>query len=166
MMSDRMKPNKILAIVTVIVALSSISYAEELPLADAPSSAEKMRKPKDNFDMRKYDPQTKQLVADPTERKPLPHVKDGMSNGEKIFTEKGCALCHKDTSSRLGPSLDKIKRIYTGNQEHMVKYFKRKAKPLIDVERESMMRSQFTKLTILSDEQLYELSSFILNTKK
>lgn len=164
MNNKKVKPS-IVAIVSILSVLSSMSFADELPLSET-SSTEKVRKPKDNFDMRKYDPQTKKLVSDPTERKALPQVKDGMSNGERIFTEKGCALCHKDTSSRLGPSLDKIKRIYASNQEHMVKYFKRKAKPLIDVERESMMRSQFTKLTILSDEQLYELSNFILNTKK
>lgn len=165
MIINRIKPSNVLAIVTTIVALCSVSYADDLPLSDAPP-VEKARKPKDNFEMRKYDPQTKQLLSDPTVRKALPTVKDGMSTGEKIFTEKGCALCHKDTSSRLGPSLDKIRRFYAGNQDHMVKYFKRKAKPLIDIERESMMRSQFTKLTILSDEQLYELSSFILSVKK
>lgn len=162
---DRKVQNNILTIATVFVTLLSTSYADDLPLPEN-SSVEKAQKPKDNFDMRKYDPYTKKLVSDPTVRKALPTVKEGMSNGEKIFVEKGCALCHKDISSRLGPSLDKIKRIYAGNQDHMVKYFKRKAKPLIDVERESMMRSQFTKLTILTDEQLFELSSFILSAKK
>lgn len=162
-MIDRIKPI-MGTMVIAVVTLTSQAFSQELPLSDAP--VEKVRKPKDNFDMRKYDPATKQLVSDPTERKALPEVKAGMSNGEKIFIEKGCALCHKETSSRLGPSLDKIKRFYSGKQDHMIQYFKRKAKPLIDIERESMMRSQFAKLTILSDEQLRDLSGFMISEKK
>lgn len=163
MIIDRIN-SSISTIVLIIVTLTSQSYAQDLPLSETP--IEKNRKPKDNFDMRKYDPATKQLISDPTQRQALPTIKESTSNGEKIFIEKGCPLCHKETSSRLGPSLEKIRRFYGGKQDYMIQYFKRKAKPLIDVERESMMRAQFTKLTILSDEQLSDLSSYMINIKK
>ena len=140
---------------------SSSVFAEDLPLPTEP--VKKYNKPKDNFEMRKYDPSTKELLSDPTKREPLPEITDDMSEGEKLYILKGCVLCHKAKSSRLGPSLKKIARYYSGKQQRMVNYFKRKEKPLINPDRQTMMRSQFTKLTILSDEQLRELSAFMIN---
>lgn len=141
----------------------SWGVAQELPLPAKPTK--KYRKAKNNFDMRKYDPETKKLVSDPTKREALPEITDDMSNGQKLFISKGCVLCHKKKSSRLGPSLKKIKRYYKSKQERLINYLTRKEKPIINPKRQAMMRAQLAKLTILSKEELQDLSGYMIGKK-
>ncbi len=125
-------------------------------------SKKKYVRKKVDLPMRKYNPETQELLEDEHKSYKKVEVNDSMSNGEKIFVSKGCNLCHDRISSKLGPSLKKIRRYYKNKQEDLVLYFQRKGKPIINRSRADMMKSQFTKLTILSKTQQNELATYMI----
>lgn len=108
--------------------------------------------------MRIYDPKSKKEIVSAKKIEPIPN-----SIGGKLFYDKGCNLCHKKTKSRLGPSLRKLSKGYYNKQNDLIEYLKRKAEPIIHPQRSSIMKSQLTKLRILSEEEYRHLSSYIIS---
>lgn len=107
--------------------------------------------------VRRYDPIAKKRIY---EKK---NIIIPSSAGGKLFHKKSCTMCHKEKITRIGPSLKTIAKAYKGDQKALILYLQRKSKAKLHNDRASIMKSQLTKLRILSEQQYKDISSYILS---
>lgn len=121
----------------------------------------KYRDTSESSKVRRYNPQTKKIIAVSEKTEKIP-----ASEGGKLFYKKGCTLCHKKSEFRIGPSLRKLARGYKNKKSELLLYLQRKGEAIVYPDRSSIMRSQLTKLTIMSPKQYNDLTDYILNGGK
>jgi len=85
------------------------------------------------------------------------------ADGEAIFKSKGCAACHQPTADTVGPSLKKMAQAYKGKEDHLIKFLKGEADPIVDPAKFGIMKPQLSKTKNLSDEELKALAEFMMN---
>jgi cytochrome c551/c552 len=84
-------------------------------------------------------------------------------NGETIFNSLHCGVCHKPSSSSIGPSLKEISNAYQ-NEDDLIKYLTGETKPITKTQTE-MMDPYLKKTKSLSGAEKKALVDFILTQK-
>lgn len=86
-------------------------------------------------------------------------------NGSKIFSQRGCAVCHDkfedQTTWGLGPSLKQISEAYKDHEDDLTKFLKGGCKPIIDESRFEIMHGEIISINDLSDSQIEALVRFV-----
>lgn len=86
--------------------------------------------------------------------------------GESLFEEKGCALCHKKDNDTIGPSLSNIATVYAGKEMDLLTYLKGQGTPIVDPARASVMNPQLIKIRTMFEEDLHAISTYIINSNR
>ncbi|MDY0117384.1 MAG: c-type cytochrome [Sulfurimonadaceae bacterium] len=87
-------------------------------------------------------------------------------NGEALFEEKGCTVCHKLDMDTVGPSIKNIAYVYAGKEMNMLTYLKGQGTPIVDPARAPVMNPQLIKLRTMFEEDLHAISTYILNSNR
>ena len=82
--------------------------------------------------------------------------------GEAVFKDLHCAVCHKLETGKTNPSLKEIAQAYRGKQDQLIKYLKGEGESVIKPEKASMMKRYVDKTKALADEERKALADFIL----
>ena len=83
-------------------------------------------------------------------------------NGAAVFESQRCGICHKPDISKTSPSLREIAQAYHGKEEHLIKYLKGEAAPVIETGKANMMKGALEKTKALSDADRQALADFIM----
>lgn len=84
-------------------------------------------------------------------------------DGKSIFVKKGCASCHQGSIETVGPSLEKISRVYNKNKEELLKFLKGLKEPIVEPGKFGIMKPQLENLKELSQEELEAIAEYIVN---
>lgn len=93
-----------------------------------------------------------------------PKVPQGI-DGRKLFSAKGCTVCHKEKLDTVGPSLAKISSKYNGDKGSLIQFFKGKHPAVVDPARYTMMKPQISITKNMSEQELNALADYILSIK-
>jgi cytochrome c len=83
-------------------------------------------------------------------------------DGAAVFESQRCGICHKPDISKTSPSLKEIALAYHGKGEHLIKYLKGEAEPVIETGKANMMKGALVKAKALSDVDRKALADFIM----
>lgn len=83
-------------------------------------------------------------------------------DGAVIFESQRCGMCHKPDISKTSPSLKEIAQAYHGKEDHLVRYLKGEADPVIDTGKANMMKGALEKTKAFSDADRKALADFIM----
>jgi cytochrome c len=86
-------------------------------------------------------------------------------DGEMLFSQMRCNLCHKPDKRGSGPSLQEIAKAYSGEQELLLKYLKGEAQPIIVPEKSKAMQPILDKVRGSSEADLRRLVEYMLKSR-
>lgn len=89
--------------------------------------------------------------------------------GKRIFTSKGCVVCHQLNKKVIGPSLQDIAKIYADKKGNMVDFLKGKANAIVDTDpaQVAIMKANIKGvLKDMSTDDIHALVSYIHSTGK
>ncbi len=107
--------------------------------------------------------ETKEAPQVIEETKPQPPAQK--IDGRKLFSSKGCTVCHKEKLDTVGPSLSKISAKYNGDKDSLIKFLRGKHPAIVDPARYTMMKPQISITKQMSDAELNALADYILSIK-
>lgn len=88
----------------------------------------------------------------------------GATDGKAVFESLHCGSCHKPDIEKTGTSLKQVARTY-GDQSKLVAYLEGKSEPIIEPEKQAVMRGQLKKIAKLTGEERQALADYILSFK-
>ncbi len=143
---------------------------EESPKEEVEKVKEKVSEVKEQVQEKteKVVEQVKEEVAEkiPKEEAPQTETKSVQKiDGRKLFSSKGCTVCHKEKLDTVGPSLAKISSKYNGDKDKLIKFLKGKHPAIVDPARYTMMKPQISITKQMSDAELDALADYILGVK-
>lgn len=83
--------------------------------------------------------------------------------GQKLYSEKGCLVCHQLNTKLVGPSTKDIAAAYAGNKAGLTAYLKGEGKAIVDPSQASLMQPQIAITKALSAEELEAMVDYILS---
>jgi cytochrome c len=84
--------------------------------------------------------------------------------GKKIFNGKGkCYTCHKVDKKSIGPSIIKITKIYKQQGGDLIAFLKQEAKPIVDPETYTVMKTNFAIIKTFTEEELKAVAVYMAN---
>ncbi len=86
-------------------------------------------------------------------------------DGRKLFSSKGCTVCHKEKLDTVGPALAKISAKYNGDRDSLIKFLRGKHPAIVDPARYTMMKPQIDITKKMSDAEINALVDYILSIK-
>jgi len=86
-------------------------------------------------------------------------------DGRKLFSSKGCTVCHKENLDTVGPALSKIAKKYNGDKDSLIQFLRGKHPAIVDPARYTMMKPQISITKQMSEDELNALADYILNVK-
>ncbi len=104
----------------------------------------------------------KSAVLEALEKSPKP-TKTVASIGQKLYSEKGCLVCHQLNTKLVGPSTKNIAAAYSGNKAGLTAYLKGEGEAIVDPSQASLMQPQIAITKALSAEELEALVDYILS---
>ena len=90
---------------------------------------------------------------------------DNRALGAKLFKSKGCAMCHKQNTTSIGPTIEDIALGYSGKEEELAAYLRGKGPAIIMPEKAYVMKGQIIKLNTISDTKLKAIARYIITIK-
>ncbi|WP_109301817.1 c-type cytochrome [Aquimarina sp. AU474] len=82
--------------------------------------------------------------------------------GKKIFNGKGkCYTCHKTDKKSIGPSVIEIMKVYKEQNGNLIAFLKQEAKPIVDPETYTVMKTNFAIIKTFSQDELDALSTYM-----
>ncbi|OFX49990.1 MAG: hypothetical protein A2066_01105 [Bacteroidetes bacterium GWB2_41_8] len=87
------------------------------------------------------------------------------SVGKKLYSEKGCLVCHQLNTKLVGPSVKDIAAAYSGNKAGLTAYLKGEGKPIVDLSQASVMQPQIAITKALPADELDAIVDYILSIK-
>ena len=87
------------------------------------------------------------------------------SVGQKLYSEKGCLVCHQLNTKLVGPSVKDIAAAYSGNKAGLTAYLKGEGKSIVDPSQASVMQPQIAITKALPAEELDAIVDYILSIK-
>ena len=87
------------------------------------------------------------------------------SAGQKLYSDKGCLVCHQINSKLVGPSIKDIAAAYSGNKAGLTAYLKGEGKPIVDPSQASVMQPQIAITKALPADELDAIVDYILSIK-
>lgn len=104
----------------------------------------------------------KSARSETLEKGPNP-TKAVASSGQKLYSEKGCLVCHQLNTKLVGPSTKDIATAYSGNKAGLTAYLKGEGEAIVDPSQASLMQPQIAITKALSAEELEALVDYILS---
>lgn len=104
----------------------------------------------------------KSATSEAVEKGPKP-TKVVASAGQKLYSEKGCLVCHQLNTKLVGPSTKDIAAAYSGNKAGLTAYLKGEGEAIVDPSQASLMQPQIAITKALSAEELEALVDYILS---
>ncbi len=92
-------------------------------------------------------------------------VKAVVSVGQKLYSDKGCLVCHQLNAKLVGPSTKDIAAAYSGNKEGLTEFLKGESKAIVDPAQASLMQPQIAITKALPPEELDALVNYIFSIK-
>ena len=96
------------------------------------------------------------------------HAEKGVEekkDGEIIFEQRGCDLCHHDTQDQrrmgLGPSWTQISEVYKGRHDDLRGFLRGKREQEMSNEKNLVMHGEIVRLRTLSEAEMKILEKFI-----
>ena len=87
------------------------------------------------------------------------------SVGQKLYSEKGCLVCHQLNTKLVGPSVKDIAAAYSGNKAGLTAYLKGEGKSIVDPSQASVMQPQIAITKALPADELDAIVDYILSIK-
>lgn len=87
------------------------------------------------------------------------------SVGAKLYSDKGCLVCHQLNTKLVGPSVKDIAAAYSGNKAGLTAFLKGEGKPIVDPSQASVMHPQIAITKALPADQLDAIVDYILSIK-
>lgn len=87
------------------------------------------------------------------------------SKGQKLFTDKGCMVCHQLNSKLVGPTVGDIAAAYSGNKTGLTAFLKGESKAIVDPSQASVMQPQIAITQSMPAEDLAAMVDYILTIK-
>ena len=87
------------------------------------------------------------------------------SAGQKLYSDKGCLVCHQLNTKLVGPSVKDIAAAYSGNKPSLIAFLKGEGKAIIDPSQASVMQPQIAITKALSAEEINPIVDYILSIK-
>jgi cytochrome c551/c552 len=86
------------------------------------------------------------------------------ADGEQVFSNLKCGVCHKPDKRSTGVSVQEIARTYS-DRDKLVTFFKGESKPLIESNKWGMMRGELEHIKTLPDDEKEALAEYMLKFK-
>ena len=86
--------------------------------------------------------------------------------GNRLFSEKTCITCHDVNSTKIGPSVKDIIKVYKEKNGDIVAFLKGEAKPIVDTTatQVAIMQANIDGfLKNISDEELGTIATYMLH---
>jgi cytochrome c len=87
------------------------------------------------------------------------------SAGQKLYSDKGCLVCHQLNTKLVGPAVKDIAAAYSGNKAGLTAFLKGEGKAIVDPSQASVMQPQIAITKALSAQDLDEIVDYILSIK-
>jgi cytochrome c len=89
------------------------------------------------------------------------------SAGQKLYSDKGCLVCHQLNTKQVGPSVKDIAAAYSGNKEGLIAFLKGEGKPIVnsDPAQVAIMHTQIAITKALPADELDAIVNYILSAK-
>jgi len=85
--------------------------------------------------------------------------------GQKLYSDKGCLVCHQLNTKLVGPAVKDIAAAYSGNKAGLIAYLKGEGKAIVDPSQANVMQPQIETTKALPAEQLDAIVDYILSIK-
>lgn len=106
----------------------------------------------------------KSATSETVEKNPKP-AEAVASAGQKLYSEKGCLVCHQLNTKLVGPSVKDIAAAYSGNKAGLTAYLKGEGKSIVDPSQSSVMQPQIAITKALPADELDAIVDYILSIK-
>jgi cytochrome c len=87
------------------------------------------------------------------------------SVGQKLYSDKGCLVCHQLNTKLVGPAVKDIAAAYSGNKAGLTAFLKGEGKAIVDPSQASVMQPQIAITKALPADELNEIVDYILSIK-
>ncbi len=87
------------------------------------------------------------------------------SAGQKLYSEKGCVVCHQLNTKLVGPAVKDIAAAYSGNKAGLTAFLKGEGKAIVDPSQASVMQPQIAITKALPPDELDTIVDYILSIK-
>lgn len=87
------------------------------------------------------------------------------SAGQKLYSDKGCLVCHQLNTKLVGPSVKDIAAAYSGNKAGLTAFLKGEGKVIVDPSQASVMQPQIAITKALPAEEINSIVDYILSIK-
>ncbi len=108
---------------------------------------------------------TEKSVTSETAEKSVKPTEVVASAGQKLYSEKGCLVCHQLNTKLVGPSVKDISAAYSGNKAGLTAFLKGESKAIVDPSQASVMQPQIAITKALPADDLNEIVDYILSIK-
>lgn len=106
----------------------------------------------------------KSATSETVEKNPNP-AEAVASVGQKLYSDKGCLVCHQLNTKLVGPSVKDIAAAYSGNKAGLTAYLKGEGKSIVDPSQSSVMQPQIAITKALPADELDAIVDYILSIK-
>ena len=89
--------------------------------------------------------------------------------GNRLFSEKTCITCHDVNSTKIGPSVKEIMKVYKEKNGDIVAFLKGEANPIVDTTatQVAIMQANIDGfLKDISEEELKTIATYMLHVDK
>lgn len=87
------------------------------------------------------------------------------SDGQKLYAQKGCLVCHRLDTKLVGPAVKDIAAAYSGDKAALVAFLKGQGKAIVDPSQASVMQPQVEITKALPAAELDAIADYILSVK-
>ena len=108
---------------------------------------------------------TEKSATSETAGKGVKSTEVAASAGEKLYSEKGCVVCHQLNTKLVGPAVKDIAAAYSGNKAGLTAFLKGEGKAIVDPSQASVMQPQIAITKALPAEELDAIVDYILSIK-
>lgn len=106
----------------------------------------------------------KSAISETVEKNPK-STEAGASIGQKLYSDKGCLVCHQLNTKLVGPAVKDIAAAYSGNKAGLTAFLKGEGKAIVDPSQASVMQPQIAITKALPADELNEIVDYILSIK-
>lgn len=106
----------------------------------------------------------KSASSEITEKSPEP-TEAVAGAGQKLYSDKGCLVCHQLNTKLVGPAVKDIAAAYSGNKAGLIAYLKGEGKSIVEPSQANVMQPQIEITKALPAEQLDAIVDYILSIK-
>ena len=108
---------------------------------------------------------SEKITTSETVEKSAKPTKADTSAGQKLYSDKGCLVCHQLNTKLVGPSTKDIAAVYAGNKAGLTAFLKGESKAIVDPKQASLMQPQIAITKALTAEELEAMVDYILSIK-